>query len=110
MPPEEKRLDKSKNARCGPFVLIILHLNVKDLSSNKTCVLSQLATRHKTFVILLEEHQCTNADQLIIPYFPGWLGLKQEAWPCHVSPREIYGCPRFARLSMSTNRQPRTSH
>ena len=46
-----------------------LHLNVENLTAHKICVIGQLATRHKAFVILLQETHCTNADQPLIPYF-----------------------------------------
>ena len=61
---KRKRLDKSINARCGPFVLINISLNVEGLSANKICVISQLATRHKALIIFLQETNCTNANQL----------------------------------------------
>ena len=37
--------------------------------------LSQMATRHKTLVVLLQETHCTNADQLVITHFTlaGWV-------------------------------------
>ena len=70
---KQNRLDKSTNAskvhKCGPFVLMILYLNVEALSTNKICFISQSATRHKALVILLQETHCTNAHQVVIPHF-----------------------------------------
>ena len=73
--PRLRRLDKSTSVRCGPFVPIILHLNVKGLIGNKICIISQLGFRHKALVIFLEKTNCTNAEQLVIPHFAqvGWV-------------------------------------
>ena len=38
-------------------------------SARKICIVSQLATRYKGLVILLQETHCTNTDQLVIPHF-----------------------------------------
>ena len=90
---KQKRLDKSTNARCGPFVPILLHLNVEDLSANKICVMSQLATRHRALLILLQETHSTNADQLVIPHFTltGWVSSRK------------YGLTTFVHENFSLN-------
>ena len=113
----------------GHLCPYILYLNVEGLSANKICVISQLASRHKVLLILLHEAHCTNADQLCnTTLHTGWLGLKQKTWPGYVFPREtnldpwwinsqrdqqLSGCvsrSMVARLSNSTNHQPRNSH
>ena len=48
---------------------ISLDLNIESLSPRKICVVSQLATRYSTLVILLQEIHCTNAEQLLISHF-----------------------------------------
>ena len=48
---------------------IILHLNIECLSARKICIVSQLSTRYKALVILLQEMHCTSADLLLIPHF-----------------------------------------
>ena len=96
---------------------IILHLNTKGLSARKICVVSQLATRHKTLMILLQESHYTNADQLVIPHFTlaGLLSSKKLGLAAFVSEKlrndqQLSGCVwtlMVARLSASTNLQPR---
>ena len=51
----------------GPPVPIVLQLNVEGFSPNKICMISQLVTRHKALVILLQETHCTNVEQLVLP-------------------------------------------
>ena len=46
-----------------------LQLNIEGITTNKICVLSQLATIYSDHVILLQETYCTSADQLVIPNF-----------------------------------------
>ena len=48
--PREHRDDKPTDAHCGLSI----------------CVISQLATRHKALVILLQETHCTSVDRLVI--------------------------------------------
>ena len=76
----QKRPDKSINAKCGRFLPIILHSNVEGLSTNRICDISQLATRHKALVFLLQETHCTNADQLLILHFTlaGWVSSRKH--------------------------------
>ena len=72
---KQMRFGKSTNVSHRPFVLIILHLNVEGQSANKICIISQLATRHRTLVILLQKTHCVNAHQLLIPHLTlaGWV-------------------------------------
>ena len=118
-----KRLDKFINARSGPFVPVILHINVEGLCANKICVISQLATRHKAFVNLLQETHCTNAGQIVILHFTlaGWVssrkyGLamffhKELSWTLvDRSAIEWLWILIAAGLSTSTNHQPCNSH
>ena len=77
---KKKKLHKSTNARCWSSVSIVLHLNVEGLSANKICVVSQLATKHKALVILLQETHWTNIVQLVIPNFmlDGWVSGRKH--------------------------------
>ena len=45
----------------------VLQLNIEGLTPNKMSILSQLATRYKAFVILLQETHCTSADRCCSP-------------------------------------------
>ena len=96
---KQKRFYKSTNAKYGSFVPIKLHLNIEGLSANKICVFSRLATRHKGFVILLQETHCTNADQLVslhllhftnLPNFTlaGWVSSRKHGLAIRICPQE----------------------
>ena len=67
--PRKQRGDKPKDAVYGPSLPTTLQLNVEGLHASKICVISQLATRYKASVILLQETHCVNMDQLVIPNF-----------------------------------------
>ena len=47
----------------------VLQLNIEGLTPSKICVVSQLATRHKALVILLQETHTTQVDRLVIPNY-----------------------------------------
>ena len=66
---KRKRLGKCTDARCGPSVHIILHLNIESPSVQKICIVILLAIRFKTHVILLQETRCTNGYQLVTTRF-----------------------------------------
>ena len=68
----QKRLNKSKNARCEPFLSRILHLNVEGLSENKICVISVNCLSDIRFVTRPANNTTLHT---------AWLGLKKEAWP-----------------------------
>ena len=55
--------------QCGQPLPNILQLNVEDLNANKICIISQLATKHKALIILLQETNCTSVDCLVIQSF-----------------------------------------
>jgi len=46
-----------------------LQLNTERLTANKISVIEQLAYKNKTFIIVLQETDCTTADKLAIPKF-----------------------------------------
>ena len=66
---KRKRFRKSTESRCEPSVPVLLHLNVEGLTARKICVVSQLATRCKALVIIIQETHCSNADQQVISHF-----------------------------------------
>ena len=56
------------------------NLNVESLSANEICVISQLATRCKALVVLLQVTPCTHVDQLVKPLFTlaVWVSSKKH--------------------------------
>ena len=73
-PRRQTRSGKLAEASCGQPLPNTLQLNIERLTQSKICVISQLATRHRAPVILLQETHCTTPDQLVIPNFTlaGW--------------------------------------
>ena len=90
-----KKLDKSTYVRPGPFMPIILRLNIESQSANKIYVISQLATRHKA----LQETHCINLDQLVILAIwiftlAGWVLSRKHGF-VHLSTRNLAGLLRI---------------
>ena len=73
-PQRQIRSGKLAEASCGQLLPNKLQLNIEGLTQSKICDISQLATRHRALVILLQETHCTTPDQLVIPNFKlaGW--------------------------------------
>ena len=64
----------SQRLASGNFCPNTLQQNIEGLTQSKIYVVSQMATRHRALVILLQETHCTTTDQLVIPNFTlaGW--------------------------------------
>ena len=45
----------------------ILQLNTEGLTANKISVIEQIASKNKSFIIVLQETHCTTADKLAVP-------------------------------------------
>ena len=73
-PRRQTRSGKLAEASCGQPLPSTLLLNIEGLTQSKICVNSQLGTRHRVPVILLQETHCTTPNQLVIPNFTlaGW--------------------------------------
>ena len=68
-PRRQMRSGKVAEASCEQPLPNTLQLNIEGLTQSKICVISQLATRHRALVILLQETQYTTPDQLVAPNF-----------------------------------------
>jgi len=63
------RKRKILDASFSATVPSVLQLNIEGLSAIKICIIEQLANRHKTLIILLQENLFTNVDRLMMPNF-----------------------------------------
>ena len=68
-PQSQAQSGKLVEASCEQPLPNTLQLNIEGLMQSKICVISQLATKHKALVILLQETHCTTPDQQVIPNF-----------------------------------------